>query len=209
MSLYKKIKIKLFMHSIKCIVWDYDGTLYNDQNRIIGKHLKKAFFKVAKKHKGKLTLKEFEEKTKLLGSWGEAASFYSNTPTIDLLKVISNSFDKEKYIQPNPTIVSLIKSTKDKFSHLILTNSTKKEVLSGLKKIGFTKNPFKKIFSRDVTHILKPNDLLFEIIYQNYKLKKKNFLFIGDSLKTDVEPAKKFGFKSIPIWEADHFLKFN
>jgi len=194
------------MHPIKCVVWDYDGTLYNDQNGIIGQQLKIIFFKIAKKYHYQLTLKQFEKKTNTLGTWADATNFYTHIPLISLMNQVSRKFNKEKYIKPNPQIVNLIESNKDKFIHLVLTNSTQNEVLRGLKKIGFNKNPFKKIFSRDTTNLLKPNKILFDQIQSSYDLKKENILFIGDSIKNDIQPAKKLKFKAIPIWDINRFF---
>ncbi len=207
MSIYQKLKIKVFMHSVKCIVWDYDGTLYNDQNGIIGQQINKIFFEIAKKYNHQLTLKQFEKKSNSLGSWADAANFYTHIPLIKLMNQVGHKFNKEKYIKSNPQIVNLIESNKNRFIHLILTNSTQNEVLRGLKKIGFNKNPFKKIFSRDTTNLLKPNKILFDQIQSLYHLKKKNILFIGDSIKNDIQPARELKFKAIPIWDVNRFLK--
>lgn len=201
LGIIKKIKAKLYLKSIKCIIWDYDGTLYNDQNSLIGKSLEKEFFKIAQRYNSKIDLDTFRTKTKELGSWAKAANFYTSIPLVDLMDLISQKHNKEKYIQPNPSIVNLIESTKSRFIHLILTDSTKKEVIAGLKKIGFKHNPFHEIISRDISKTLKPNTNLFKKIQNKYQLKKNNFLCIGDSLKIDIYPAKKFGFKAIPIWE--------
>jgi len=208
-NIQKKIKTKLFLYSIKCIIWDYDGTLYNDQDtKKIGENLKKIFFLISKKYNSTLTLKNFEKKSQILGSWVAATNFYSNIPIMDLLDSTSKKINKEKYIKPNPKIVNFIESTKDKYIHLILTNSTSKEVLDGLSKIGFINNPFKKIFSRDITQKLKPDISLFKEIQRFTKLNKKNILCIGDSLFSDIKPAIEYGFKTIPIWEINNFFSF-
>ena len=207
-NIQKKIKTKLFLYSVKCIIWDYDGTLYNDQDtKKIGESLKKVFFHISKKYKPNLTLKNFEKKSQILGSWAAASNFYSNIPIMNLLDSTSKKINKEKYIKSNPKIVNLIESTKDKYIHLILTNSTSKEVLYGLSKIGFINNPFKKIFSRDITKKLKPDPNLFKEIQQFTKLNKRNILCIGDSLFSDIKPAIEYGFKAIPIWKIDSIIK--
>lgn len=203
-SIIDKLKSKLYLHQIKCIVWDYDGTLYNPQDsKLIGQKLEKNFFCISRKYHKKLEIQEFKNKSELLGSWADATNYYSSIPIFKILDMVSNQFNKEKYIKPNPKIVNFIEKTKDEYTHIILTNATTTEVLNGLVKIGFKKNVFKKIFSRDITNKLKPDNKLLEGIQKFTKLNKKNHLFIGDSMKIDIEPAKKLGFKAIPIWDID------
>ena len=195
----KEIKSKYFLKSIKCIIWDYDGTLYKSDE--IGIELKKIFFLISKKYKAKLTMAEFDDKSKLLGSWSAATNYFTLIPETDILDLADSKIDKLKFIKKNPEIVKFIESTQKKYLHLILTNSTKKEVELGLKKIGFKKNTFDKIFSRDCTKLLKPNVEIYEQIQNFTNLKKNNCLCIGDSLSCDIKPAQEFGFKAIPIWE--------
>ena len=195
----KEIESKCFLRSIKCIIWDYDGTLYKGDK--IGIELKKIFFLISKKHKAKLTMAEFDNKSKLLGSWSAATSFFTSMPEINILDLADSKIDKLKFIDKNPEIVKFIESTQKKYLHLILTNSTKKEVELGLKKIGFKKNTFNKIFSRDYTKLLKPDVEIYKQIQNFTNLKKNNCLCVGDSLSCDIKPAKEFGFKAIPIWE--------
>lgn len=202
----KKLRTKLYLLPIKCIIWDYDGTLYNDENDLIGTHLEKFFFKISKQNNKKITLNDFREKTKKLGSWAKATNFYTSISLISLMDIVSRKFHKEKYIQSNQPIVNFIESTKGKYIHLILTDSTSNEVLNGLNKIGFKNNPFKEIISRDISKLSKPNDILFKRIKEKYHFKKNSFLCIGDSIKIDINPARKFGFKAIPVWELSNFF---
>lgn len=195
----KEIKSKYFLRSIKCIIWDYDGTLYESEE--IGSELKKTFFLISKKYKTKLTMVEFDNKSELLGSWSTATNYFTSMPETDILDLVDSKIDKLKFIKKNPEIVKFIESTQKKYLHLILTNSTKKEVELGLKKIGFKENTFNKIFSRDYTKFLKPDVEIYKQIQNFTNLKKNNFLCVGDSLSCDIKPAKEFGFKAIPIWE--------
>jgi len=193
------IKSRCFLRLVKCIIWDYDGTLYKSDE--IGIELKKTFFLISKKYKTKLTMAEFDNKSKLLGSWSAATSFFTSMSEINILDLVDSKIDKLKFIKKNPEIVKFIESTQKKYLHLILTNSTKKEVELGLKKIGFKKNTFNKIFSRDYTKLLKPDVEIYKQIQNFTNLKKNNCLCIGDSLSCDIKPAREFGFKAIPIWE--------
>ena len=122
-----------------------------------------------------------------------------------MLDEIDKQIHKKKYIKKNLKIVSFIKEH-DKFKHLILTNSTSKEVLDCLPAIGFTDNPFEKVFSRDITHLLKPNSAIFSKISSYTKSPKFRHICIGDSTENDIKPAQEFGFQAIPVWEIDKLL---
>lgn len=190
---------RFFLKSVKCIIWDYDGTLYESDE--IGVELKKIFYLIAKEKKTNLTLSQFEKKSELLGSWSAASSFYASISEEKILDLSDKKIDKLSFVNENPKLVKFIESTQNKYLHIILTNSTSDDVSLGLKKIGFKKNTFSKIFSRDTTKLLKPNTEIYKQIQDYTKLKKKNHLCVGDSILCDITTAQQFGFKAVPIWK--------
>ena len=129
--------------AIKYIVWDFDGTLYQSQK--LGHDLRLVFFKLAKSKNRKLSSRKFDEYTSKYGSWSAATSKLTDIPEFKILETADRRIDKLKYIRPNPKLVRLIEKSQGQYIHLILTNSTYKEVVSGIKKIVH-KNNF--IFSR-------------------------------------------------------------
>jgi FMN phosphatase YigB (HAD superfamily) len=184
---------------IKYIVWDFDGTLY--QNPKLGNKLKQFFFNKAKQNQEGLSIDKFDQLSTQFGSWSAAASYISKIDEPKLLSLSGQAVDKTRYLLPDPKIVSLIEKKLSRYLHLILTNSTFGEVESCLKVIGFGKTTFEKIFTRDNTGLIKPNPLLFTKITQYTKSPKCRHLFIGDSISQDILPAQKQRFPAIPIWD--------
>lgn len=195
----------LFIRStIKYIVWDFDGTLY--QSKKLGRDLYREFFNLARATNKKLSPVSFDLCTEKCGSWSVAVSKILNKSEGEILDMIDTKILKNKYIKKNPDIVNFIESTQNHYHHLILTNSTYMEVVSGLKKIGFDTSiyetgPFKKIFSRDNTFMIKPDNRIYKEILSFTKVSKFRHLFVGDSIAHDIKPAQSLGFKTLPIWE--------
>lgn len=152
-------------------------------------------------------MSEFDHISQQLGSWSKAASCITKISEMKILDSVDKKVDKRRYIKKNPAIVKFI-SNNPQFHHLILTNSTLKEVTDCLPLIGFKNQPFDKIFSRDSTRLLKPDNKIFDQIISYTKSPRLCHLCIGDSIKSDIDPANKFGFQAIPIWEISKlFLK--
>lgn len=184
---------------VKYIVWDFDGTLY--QNPKLGNKLKQFFFDMAKQNQKGLSVDKFDQLSTQFGSWSAAASHITKIDELELLSLSNQTIDKTKYLLSDPKIVILIEKKLNHYHHIILTNSTFKEVKSCLKVIGFKATIFEKIFARDNTGLIKPNPLLFTKITQYTKSPKFRHLFIGDSVSQDILPAQKRGFPAIPIWD--------
>lgn len=201
-----KLKYFFIRKTIKYIVWDFDGTLYKSTK--LGHDLRLEFFNLARENNKKISLKTFDLFTEKYGSWSAAASKLTKISEEKILDIVDKKIDKNKYIKKNLNLVKFIESTQGRYHHLILTNSTQKEVISSLGKIGFDTSvsvlgPFEKIFSRDTTHFLKPNIKLYKIILKFTGALKFRHIFIGDSYSHDINPARSFGFKAYPIWELD------
>lgn len=198
------------LKTIKYIVWDFDGTLYQSQK--LGDDLYTTFLNIVKSKNKKITKKEFDIATEKFGSWSTATAYFTSTPELKILNLADTKFNKLKYIKANPSLVHTIESTLSNYHHLILTNSTSQEVIDSLKIIGFNLHssptgPFEKIYSRDITHHLKPDPKIYKQILKFTKALKIQHLFIGDSYAHDIKPAQSLGFQTLPIWEINKIFK--
>jgi HAD superfamily hydrolase (TIGR01549 family) len=189
---------------IKYIVWDLDGTLY--QNETLGKDIKNYFYMRLKKIIPTLTDEKFKDLTKTYGSWSAVVSHFTNENEFNVLDDFDKAVSRSSYLRPDPKIVDLIENKLSGFHHLILTNSGSEEALLCLEKIGFKPKTFEKIFARDTTKLLKPDPNIYPIIKRYTRTPNFRHLFIGDSLPHDIIAPKKLGFQSLPIWEVDHFF---
>jgi FMN phosphatase YigB (HAD superfamily) len=189
---------------VKYIVWDLDGTLY--QNPKISKYTYDYFYNQLKKIIPTLTDKKFTELTAIHNSWSATLSHFSNQSEFAVLNQYDKAVNRSKYLSPDPKIVDLIENKLSSYHHLVLTNSGSLEANKCLQKIGFNSKTFEKIFTRDSTKLLKPDPKIYTMISDYTKSPKIRHLFVGDSIPHDVIAPQKYGFQSLPIWQIDKFL---
>ncbi len=185
----------------KYIIWDFDGTLY--QNEQLGNDIKKFFLNKAIAHDSLITETQFDKLSDTHGSWSSAVSHLNGTDEMKILSECSQKVRKVLYMREDKRIVNLIEKKLSKYHHLIFTNSTHSEVTECLDKIGFDQKTFTKIFSRDTTKILKPDPKIYSLITAFTQSPKIQHVFVGDSQKHDITPSIKMGFPAIPIWEIE------
>ncbi|MDD4330982.1 MAG: HAD family hydrolase [Methanosarcinaceae archaeon] len=78
----------------------------------------------------------------------------------------------------------------------VLTDADKKHTLARLKKVEL-QNYFDEIVSFDMTGRKKPDLYPFRFLLRKLGVEAKAALFVGDSLRRDINPAKKLGFKTV------------
>ncbi len=194
----------LDLQEISVIIWDFDGTLYQSDELYLAYH--DAYFAYIQNKLGKqYTVQQFKEHTNLHGTWSKAAAVILRIGEDIVNNEVSSRVKKVDHLQPNQEIVSLL-SALHNFQHVILTNSLEKEVIAGLKKIGFKKNrnkiyPFTMIFSADNGY-LKPDPKAFKQVLEFTKLSPRRHLMIGDSPYSDIIPARKLGLHALDVAEA-------
>jgi HAD superfamily hydrolase (TIGR01549 family) len=192
------------LQDISVIIWDFDGTLYQSDELYLIYH--DAYFAYIQNKLGKhYTIQQFKEHANLHGTWSKAAATILHIEENVVNNEVSSTVKKVDHLQPNQEIVSLL-SALHNFQHVILTNSPKKEVVAGLKKIGFKKNknniyPFTMIFSADGGY-LKPDPQAFKQVLEFTKLPPRKHLMIGDSIYSDIIPARKLGLQALDVAEA-------
>lgn len=203
----KKIKFNFKINACDIIVWDYDGTLY--QNDFIGKKLKNFYIDyLQKKVKFDFDEKWFDIESEKQGTWAKTVAAYTNQSIKEIIDTVEKNFQKHQYLKKNLDLVEKIKLLKNK-KHFILSNSKTDDIKKGLKKIGFknTNLVFTKIIGRDNCQHLKPNIEAFKDIQKMSHSPFHKHLMIGDSIQDDLEPAKIVGFKTMHINELNYFWK--
>lgn len=207
-ALTKLIQKHLIERTVKWLIWDFDGTLWNDERT--SKKLEAEYRNFLLEKLGQpISSEEFKRFTDIYGSWSAATEKLTKIPEIEVLDIIDERFDVTRYLTKNPQIIELVLGLNN-YKHLILSNSKKERIVKGLMKIGFQNinhqyhYPFEAIFDRKKTKSLKPNQKIYQIICNYTKAPKYAHLAIGDSIHHDIEPARKYGFKAIHV---DKFLK--
>jgi FMN phosphatase YigB (HAD superfamily) len=201
-SFLNKLRRRFFpedLTSIKCLVWDVDGTLYQNTDQVfndmcqltiefivdstsgdpqvISEHLK------CELEVGKTLSQIVEEKYRL------------NSKT--LADVIELRVDRSKYVTSNPQLVQCFEQQLGHIDHVILTNSAQHNAQKVLVALGIRQDVFKHFLSLEqLQEDIKPSLRAFATVHTLTGYHPSEHLMIGDSLHHDIIPAKRYGFKT-------------
>jgi putative hydrolase of the HAD superfamily len=118
-----------------------------------------------------------------------------------ILQVGINAYLKRKpdFLKPYPYVLETLEMLKSKNLKLgIITDATREKALVRLNAMDITKF-FDIIITYDESKVKKPNELPFRMTIEKLGLEPEETLFVGDSLRRDIEPAKKIGMKILLI----------
>lgn len=209
-NIWQQLISKKRPREISVFVWDFDGTLYRHEK--LADDLKSAYFGLCfNKNNHNLRLSDFDNLAKKYGRWSKATSVLTGVNEIEVISYVENKIDKASYLNPKNRLVNMVEYLKG-YKHLILSNSSGVQIKSCLLKLGYRKKPgfeifpFEKIFGRDTTGVLKPDEKAFKILLEYTKLKPDLHLVIGDSFSEDINPARRLGFQAIHVTEVASFL---
>lgn len=103
---------------------------------------------------------------------------------------------KENLLYPYPNVIPTLNKLKKKYKLAILSDAPKIQAWIRLAAMGI-QNKFDIIVTFDETKSKKPSLKPFLYVLKKLRLKPEECLMIGDSLKRDIAPAKKLGFKTV------------
>lgn len=108
-------------------------------------------------------------------------------------------------IQPNPKLAKIIKEISSKFKIYLITSSPKDLARRKLEKIGIDKSSFHlQIFSDTENSNHKQTGKSFESAIKYFGIQASQHVYIGDSRKSDILPAKALGMKTISVGSEIH-----
>lgn len=119
---------------------------------------------------------------------------------LDISFVKSLLKKQERLGIPNEEVIETLKYLKNKYNMVILTNYYK-EVQEKRLESANIREYFEEVYASDYIP-QKPNPKAFEIAMGEFN--KEDCIMIGDSLRTDIEPALKLGLNVIAV---DYFNK--
>jgi len=106
---------------------------------------------------------------------------------------------KPHFLKPYPYVLEVLESLKNMNLRLgIVTDAPKEKAMKRLKAMDII-HFFDFIITFDETGVKKPNKLPFLLAIDKLKLRSEEILFVGDSLRRDIEPAEKLGMKTLLI----------
>lgn len=184
---------------IKVLLWDLDGTLYQDDPKLKSK-IRRNIFRVLVRNKGwslQKAKREFLQKYQEIGS---------ATKTLEVLglegtKTFEKIFEQvawERFLKNNKKLQQVFK--KLKYRHWLISNSLKKFVDLKLKLLGLEPSFFEEVIGLYNLGIFKPDPAVFKMVLGKTYLPARYHLSIGDKEATDIIPAKKIGMKTCLVW---------
>jgi putative hydrolase of the HAD superfamily len=106
---------------------------------------------------------------------------------------------KPDYLKPYPYVLETLEMLKSFGLKLgIVTDAPREKALQRLNAMNITKY-FNIIITVDDTGVGKKDLLPLELAIKKLNLSSEEILFVGDSLRRDIEPAKKIGMKTLLI----------
>ncbi len=200
---------------IKAVIFDLWGTLFYDEVR--GEH---PFRKFAKKinqnfddyeflkifEKYLMLEKHYNLKIPIENLLKELGISYNKKLILGLIKLLERRRTSQKKPYPE-TLKILGELKKGGYKLSLITNTFYYSFQQLNKRFNITKL-FDVILKSYEIGILKPNSRVFKIMLEKLKVKRNEVLMIGDSLKDDIEPAKKFGIKAILIDRKNKYLNY-
>lgn len=190
-----------WIKDIKVLVWDLDGTLYNEIPEM-KKQIHQNVINLISEAKS-ISLSEANELF-----WKMYSKVASSTQTlincgVDKNKILSGYWYSDaqlKYLKKDQCLIKIFEQLKN-LRHIINTNGNGSISRKKLKKLGLSLSTFEKIFTNaDMFGVLKPDLLPFKEVLKYTGLKANNHLFIGDREATDLVPAKKVGMRTCLVW---------
>ncbi len=114
---------------------------------------------------------------------------------------------KPNFLKPYPKVLETLELLKSKGLKLgIVTDATREKALVRLDAMCITKF-FDLIITYDETKVKKPDELPFRSAIKKLGLNPEEVLFVGDSLKRDIQPSKKIGMKALQIKKPEDLKK--
>lgn len=214
-SLINLIKFYLTPKRIKVIVWDFDGTLFYSPES--AEKMKNIFIEILSKQNKipmETSRKLFTSKQKKY-TWSKSISNLTGLSEKKVLLLLEKSIDRRKFAVKDNKLIKMFNKLKN-HRHVILTNSTQKNTILTLIKMGFKSDiqkksvvPFEKIFSLENIKDPKPSTSAFIKVTNYTGLSPESHLMIGDFEDIDILPAKKLGFRTCKIGAKSENSDFN
>lgn len=214
MSDDKKLINELKSDSLTAVVFDFDGTLL-DIEEPLQKSIKEVLDEKKLDYDMENTLKEIGALLESLQGYPlpkivlqsydlfRHISAFDSLTFLKALGVGTKIFSRyltyaEEEAKIFPGVENLLKKLKKNYDLFVLSHNQTKTILEHLEKEEL-KNFFTGVYGADKIPAQKPDPQALEPILQNYdSFERDKFVMVGD-MPSDIEAAKKAGFKTIAI----------
>ncbi len=200
-KIINNILLKLIYWNVDLVIWDFDETFYFSKKCLkISRHVFLLLF-IKNEINNTLVFSDllniFREKEKKQ-YWFEIVAESLKKTNHEVMCLAENIIKKENYINKNLNLTLFFAQSKKQ--HIILTNSSTEGTKKVLLKLGFKNfDDFLDIIGIDKSVSPKPSIQTLQDIFVKYSVRPEKCLMIGDSLRSDIEPAQKLGMKTILV----------
>jgi HAD superfamily hydrolase (TIGR01549 family) len=188
------------MARVRYLLWDIDGTLYRSREELAEAILDETYSRIS----SGLSIPYEEARRRFLALYSElggaTAAVIKLGLSRELIQQAVDSVDKTKYVRRDPRLREMLEVKLRDFTHIIVTNTSKRGTLRTLEILGLSPNIFQGIITADDVHRSKPDTEPFEKALEMTGELADQHVSIGDREKVDIAPAKKLGMRTIFVW---------
>ncbi len=191
-------------NGIKAVGFDLDQTLYEADEKINSKIRIEVAKVVLKKMPN---LKNIERAMEFVENMYKEIG--SRTLTLrslgfkDAENVIYECFTKADFVdllKRDDKLVSVLSNLKNRYVTFLITGTPKDLAIPRLRKLGLDLNLFDKVvFGDSNLNVKKIDGSMFKYFLEQSIYKAIEHVYVGDSLKADIIPAKLVGMKTIAV----------
>lgn len=190
-----------WIHQVKFLCFDVDGTLYREVPEIWNAIQSKIYNRIMKqKHWDESrTASEFRRTYENLGSSTKVLESFG----IDGQEFFTEAFEKfdfSKYVQQDKKLLRLINALKKQYRIGVLSNGNSAAVKKKLEAIGLSSEMFQPFLTTYEFGALKPDPAPFLKVIEEAGVRPEESVYIGDREETDILGAKAVGMRTIMVW---------
>jgi len=193
---------------IKAVLFDLDNTLIDFVKMKVEscKSAIKAMIKAGLKIDEKAGLKKLMDTYFRVGIESDIAFtkfLEEQTGEVDknVLQIGINAYLNRKpdFLKPYPYVLETLEMLKSRNLKLgVVTDATREKALARLNAMNIIRF-FDVIITYDESKVKKPDELPFRLAMKKLGVNPEETLFVGDSMRRDIEPTKKIGMKTLLI----------
>lgn len=195
------MNLPLWIHHIRFLCFDVDGTLYRDVPAVWEAIQQKVFFAVMEKTgwDEKRTEQEVADRyerqgstTKVLNELGIDGQAFFNQ--------VFHDIDLSRILKPDKKLQVLMTRLREKFTVGIVSNGSTIGITKKLEAVGLSPSQFDPFIATYDINAPKPDPTGFLMALEQAQVSPEESVYIGDKEETDILGAKGVGMHTIMVW---------
>lgn len=202
-----------FGKEVRSLVFDLDGTLYTCQE--LGAQIEEAAIHLVATSRG-LSMEQgrrvLHDARSLLADSLDGPHPLSRTcqdlglDLRDFIRVLEEKVYPERYLKPDPNLVTLLRFLQERYDLYIYTNNGFFLAERILALLGVD-DCFRHIYSLEFAWRPKPDAEALQLLLADIGGLPESFLFVGDRYHVDLREPEKLGIPVFPVYAAEDLLR--